>query len=158
MPVITEAERKGNAPAKATDAKGTKAGAKADVAGDVATTRTVREDSISAHDAREIGPSAVTKGALERAEQHVAAGHGAYPKAAEGEKPLTRIVVDFEGKVIPEGAAVNGGTVLTGAEADAYLAKHGGPKAESVSPASNAKRARKSANKQRTKAANKSRR
>lgn len=144
MPVITEAERKGNAPAKATDAKGTKAGAKADVAGDVATTRTIREDSISAHDARELGPSVVTKGALERAEQHVAAGTGAYPKAAEGEKPLTRIVVDFEGNVIPESAAVNGGTVLTGAEADAYLAKHGGPK--EAAPA---------ANKARKKAANK---
>lgn len=149
MPVITEAERKGN-PAKATDAKETKAGAKADVAGDVASTKTVRQDSISAFDAREIGPSAVTKGALERAEQHVAAGTGAYPKKADDE--LTRIVVGPDGEVIPEGAATSGGTVLTGAEADAYLAKHPAKKADEPK----AKKA--SANKARKKAANKSRR
>jgi hypothetical protein len=156
MPVITEAERKGNPARKATDkAKDVAAATPKET---TTVVKTIREDSISGHDARELGPSAVTRGALERAEQHVAAGHGAYPQGDPDEKPLTRIVVDFSGKVIPESQATNGGTVLTGAEADAYLAKHGGPKAESISPAANAKRAKKAPNKARKGSANKARR
>lgn len=77
--------------------------------------------------ARELGPNAVTHGALERAEAAVT-GTSYLPKNQEQSDNLTRAYVTPDGKVSttpPDGSAVQ----LVGAEAEAYLEKHGGKKA-----------------------------
>jgi hypothetical protein len=119
MPVISKEELKGNPPAKARKAPAAEAPAKTTAV----STTPARAQIISAADARELGESAITTGALDRAEQHVAGGRGVYPPSIEQPK---RITVDREGKVIPPEQATEGATVLVGAEAEAYVAKHGG--------------------------------
>jgi hypothetical protein len=84
--------------------------------------------SISAHEARELGENAVKRGALERAEANVASSM--VPPAPQ---KVTTIWVQ-NGKVFdtpPEGGSVQ----LTGAQADAYKAAHGGAKAEATAKA-----------------------
>lgn len=142
MPTITKQELKGEPARKAAAPASTVVTAPATPV--LGTARLSSPHSISAQEAREQGENAVTRGALERAERHVS-GFSPLPKA--GDQPK-RITVDREGKIIPEGSATEGGTVLVGAEAEAYEAAHGGAK-ESAKTA-NKERKAKSATKTRT--------
>lgn len=105
---------------------------------------------IDATSARALGTNAVTQGALERAEAAVG-NTGPLPKNQAQSDALTRAFVTPDGKVSttpPEGSAVQ----LTGAEAEAYLAVHGGGKAapkETVTDDAAEKASPKAANKER---------
>lgn len=136
MPVITKTELKGNPPREDTVETAQPA---TPVLGHGAVSH-----GISAAAARELGENAVKDGALERAERHVS-GFSPMPKASDQPK---RITVDRDGKVIDASAATEGATVLVGAEAEAYEAKHGGSKAADKS--ADKGRKRKAATKGRT--------
>jgi hypothetical protein len=147
MPVITKEELGGNPPAEPRKAETTKATADEEARAAARKAESERRQAltISATEARELGPNAVTRGALERAEAAVAGGRGIYPPASE--QPA-RLTVDLDGKIIRPEEAIHGGTVLVGAAAEAYAAAHGG-KVEKAEENAEEKAAPKSADKSR---------
>lgn len=131
MGVITKEEIKGNPPRTETDTTPTAPVlSKEDQAAEdkrVAEAARRRQLAISGPEAREVGESALTRGALERAEAKVG---NTGPMPVTKPREITRITVNRAGEVIDDSQATEGATVLTGAEADAYLARHPRKEAE----------------------------